>query len=749
MQSESTRAQKLRDLALQGDMEAFESTWLAGLEDDPEDVHAFLAGVDALESMGQRDRAGLYLSMLAPALMERGHAAQAIPVLQCLARISPRETGLREMIAKAYEATFAAHPHLTTCLEHVDLAGSPDLREALDRLDAYLAFQEGSYVYHAGGWGTGLIASVDHHTLALVIDFKGKPGHRLDMDMARKVTELLQPDDLRAMQLDRMEELRELTQDDPVAIIRATLQSRRGKGRLRDLRERLTSGGAEAVIPAAEWSRWWQKARPKIKSASDVTITPGSNPELELKDVEHGYPDACVRDLRSIDKDSRKLRHFREILKEARNHDEGQAAIVAISASLAGMAPEMALGDRISASLLLREAAEYAAKVEPHPELEPARVAHDHDAVVAALPSVPIAAHRVAILEVLKQSGAQDWPELYRRLVLRGENETADFCIAALIGAGREEAVGEIIETIMQRYREYPRAFAWYLRARVGDKIPDGIGGPDMPSLMEKTLILHNHLDTARSPSQAEIADASKALILVLQARDFAIVRDVFERADTTQGRTLARLIRSNRSLSREIRDKFLAGMLRVRPDLAKVGTAPRSGDSSPEEGALWCTRRSLLRKRQEYERLVNEEIPENAAEIGRAASHGDLSENAEWTAALEKQGMLTTRSQELRRDIDRARIIESNQQDGEQVNLGTRVTIEDRDANRRDYTILGPWEADPDRGIVSYLSPVGRALLGKGAGEDAIVDLATGASTLRVVAFFDGLAAAEAAPAD
>ena len=181
--------------------------------------------------------------------------------------------------------------------------------------------------------------------------------------------------------------------------------------------------------------------------------------------------------------------------------------------------------------------------------------------------------------------------------------------------------------------------------------------------------------------------------------------------------------------------------------DVIATSSAPVQTDPMFDPGVLYTTARALQAKRVEYEDVVNNQIPENAAEIGRAASHGDLSENSEWTAAIEKQERLTNLSEELAEGIQKARVIDGalHGDSGGQATLGSAVTVTDPQGTQRVYTILGPWDVDADRGFISYLSPLGRALIGHKAGDEVTLELPAGNVEYGVVSIAEGLAEAEA----
>ena len=119
---------------------------------------------------------------------------------------------------------------------------------------------------------------------------------------------------------------------------------------------------------------------------------------------------------------------------------------------------------------------------------------------------------------------------------------------------------------------------------------------------------------------------------------------------------------------------------------------------------------------KEEIDRLIRIERPQVIKEIEIALGHGDLSENAEYTYAKEKQGLIEARVRDLQERLAACEIIDlNNRADTDRIVFGCMVTIEDIDTSeQRVYRILGQDEADISQGIISVDSPLGRALIGK-----------------------------------
>ncbi|MBE6441612.1 MAG: transcription elongation factor GreA [Desulfovibrio desulfuricans] len=144
----------------------------------------------------------------------------------------------------------------------------------------------------------------------------------------------------------------------------------------------------------------------------------------------------------------------------------------------------------------------------------------------------------------------------------------------------------------------------------------------------------------------------------------------------------------------------------------------------------------------QGYKRLEEElarlksERPAIIQAIKEAREEGDLRENAGYDAARERQGMAEARIKYIESRMALYQVVDLDKLSGDKVVFGATVEVEDVDSGEsRSYTILGPDEADPARGSISFLSPVGQALLGREEGDEVTVDIPRGRVTYEVVA--------------
>jgi transcription elongation factor GreA len=153
------------------------------------------------------------------------------------------------------------------------------------------------------------------------------------------------------------------------------------------------------------------------------------------------------------------------------------------------------------------------------------------------------------------------------------------------------------------------------------------------------------------------------------------------------------------------------------------------------ETASLIVSWSSLEKRRAEYEELVRTKIPENTKEIALARSYGDLSENFEFKAAKQMQSVLMRRKAELEQMLHNARGTSFENVDTSRVSIGTIVTLREAETNKEEtYSILGAWDGDPDRHIISYQTAIGQALLGHEVGETISLSAEDGSAPFTII---------------
>jgi transcription elongation factor GreA len=138
---------------------------------------------------------------------------------------------------------------------------------------------------------------------------------------------------------------------------------------------------------------------------------------------------------------------------------------------------------------------------------------------------------------------------------------------------------------------------------------------------------------------------------------------------------------------------------------------------------------------RRELEKLKRVDRPENIRAIEEARAHGDLSENAEYAAAKDRQSFIEGRIGELEYKVGHLEVISPENLPRDRAVFGSRVLLENSDTGQEtEYQLVGPDESDVEKGRISVVSPLGKALLGKKPGDELVIETPGGKRAYELV---------------
>jgi transcription elongation GreA/GreB family factor len=197
--------------------------------------------------------------------------------------------------------------------------------------------------------------------------------------------------------------------------------------------------------------------------------------------------------------------------------------------------------------------------------------------------------------------------------------------------------------------------------------------------------------------------DDQELLVELIGSADLEVIKD------------LTRALQYSPSFDDMDKRSLLARIVKSYPAIQSL----ISGEQTKQETHLVVSWESLDRRKRDYHELVEKKIPANSKEIAIARSYGDLRENHEYKAAKEMQKLLMKQKSELETQLVRARGTDFANPRTDVVGIGTIVRATDLEANQTEqFTILGAWDSEPEKGIISYLSPVAQALLNHKPGD-------------------------------
>lgn len=696
----------------------------------PED-HEYLVGA-ALQLLryDKGTLAGELLLSLGQTLLEKGDGDGAFETARASLRASQRPEGLRDLLVTAYKAKHGKNPNLATFLEKSGLSGEGAIRPQIEALDRYLTFSEGAYVYHRGGWGYGVVAEFDPAAERMVVDFQKKPGHQIGIQSATKILERLSDDHIGVFKHYRPDELKGLMEADPAKVFRIFLRSHGGKTTLKKVREEFVPD----VLDKNEWSRWWTRAKKAILKDPEIKVGKGSIPPLELRARAQTVEQDVADRMRARADAREKVAIAREFLRSLDLTPSLGAAIAAeADAALpAATAPATRLGLLYLKADLKGEGAAQEAE-------EARRILLEAPDLVALFKALDPAERKRAAQDLIA-SGAPDATDRVVSVLRAGDVESADSILEHL-KAHRPDILITFFGELSANPRAHPELFLWYARGFLHGAIPVELApGEKETTVVEKLLTLGDQIGLeVKRTADPRLKEFLRHVRSFFMSRRLKMFEELVTRTSPDYGRYLFAKIQRNRGFTDQTRQALQDVIEARHPDIRTAPAEAAEASAVPPEIApgteiIYTTLHGYRRREKELKHIVNVEVPHNAEELGRAAAFGDISENAEYSAALEKQEYLMRRLRELRDDLDKARILDPGQVTTERVVVGTRVRLTNLTKGVEEtYALLGPWDTDLERGVISYLSPVGRGLLGKSPGTRAEIVLPEGAVSYEI----------------
>jgi transcription elongation factor GreA len=322
----------------------------------------------------------------------------------------------------------------------------------------------------------------------------------------------------------------------------------------------------------------------------------------------------------------------------------------------------------------------------------------DRARVLEAYSKLATFPERRRFLETLLDARPDDWHDLWAAIFSSGMDGRVRAAIEKELSARHPQQWQVLLDGTLTGYRQNPEAFLWL----VGHFERLGVGEPK--GIVTRVLDL---LESAGykpywSKFRAALIDAG-----------YRLVRSALSHMDEGEAERLLGRVGRARILDGYIADEITQLVATRFPNLRK-GT---------DDNVVYSTAQGLEKAKNELRQISEKEIPKVADEIARARAHGDLSENYEYKAAKEKQGRLMVKAKRLREEIARARVVGAADVDTSEVSVGSRVRLDNGAGNVMEYSILGPWDADPDHGVISYLSPFAQILIGRKVGDGVEMD--------------------------
>ena len=723
----------LRRAILAKDTDGTERIWLELVEADPQDPTPFLEASDlAAKQSGGKRFAGSLLGLLEDAFKTKEHWNGLLPIYGRMASYAPDEGTMREAVIEAAQKAYPDRADLEVLLEKSQVRGglSAELKDQVDSLQRLLQIEENAWVFHKSGWGVGQVVEYDPDRGRCVIDFRTRPGHEMDVEAAAKLLERLQDDDIRVQAMSDPKGLRKRAKEEPLEMVRQVLARYNNSCPLRNIREALVPD----AVATSTWSTWWKSAKKHALLDPRFEVGPGRDPRVEFHDIAQAdFSSQVDRAIKTQATAAGRQKAVRDLMAVVTGDDEAHQVLTAAVERELNITKDPA--QRIGWVILHADLA----GTDPMEGLAAAlRASEDPVAVVEAIAEDGTRGEAARALVQFVDEGA----EKLMSLVLSDDSAAAEVAFDYFTKNGQQELVEELHKKIDQRPAGLPNLYAWYLkgvrRGRWGEKDFEAV-----PLVLRLLKVIDAvEYRTRRTGGDAKDKAKDKAavprLVEILTGRDCAMVLKAANEADENSAYHMVKMLSQNRAIKGRALEKLQETILREHPTAMRE-RKEEVVDEGPNQ--IYMTAEGLERLRQEANQIESTELPENAAEIARAREFGDLKENAEYHAAREKQSLLTAKLDALKSDIARAVELRPEIVQVGSVSVGCTVKLRDKSGEEVAYALLGPPDADVEKGVINYLTPLGRALMGKAQGDTFTLEIGGDKRELTVLEIGNALA--------
>ena len=635
----------------------------------------------------------------------------AIEILKQNLTVEPKDTWARKEIVDCFRGKYEGHSHLEDYIRSSNLtANYRNVFEAINDFEKHIAFDKGCFVFHRS-WGVGIIRKLANDTLT--INF-GKAAGIKEMKLSMAVTALkpLAKDHIWVLKATKQKaELAEKIKKDKVWALKTIIKSYDNLCDFKKIKAELVPG----ILTAGEWTSWNSAAKKILESDAQFGVSPTDINMYTVRDHELSAEEKLSNEFKAqkqffarvdilmkffesdlTDKTSdffaEMYSYFTGYLKNITKVNEQVITSWLIVNNITAIDKQFAVPSKDTFANLYNRIED---PREIYLSLKDSKQTHLRSDFLNAIRMLP------------------DWDKQYIRLFPTALKEDM---LTLLINEGHTDEVQKLVKTAFDQYKDYRETVLFFF-----EKCQDKEWYQNAGVSYEKQLItliniieltfreINNHVNSTDNKKINKNATAllfqESTLYAYMFSGDETLVKKMYTMIDD-----IADIDPSYKAQTRsKILDKYPDFKFRV------------SEEKDDQPKGMIVTAQKLAEKKAELERIQKVDIPQNAQDVAEAKAKGDLKENQEYKSAKEQQHFLSLQLAQLQSELNRAVVFDPTTSTTSMVSFGTVVTLTDNDSGKEEtYTILGPWESDPDNNVISYMSPFGNAVLNRKAGETA-----------------------------
>ena len=575
----------------------------------------------------------------------------------------------------------------------------------------------GSFCLHKS-WGFGQVAEWNLLFNQIVIDFKTKPKHSMQLAYAAENLIPIPPKHFLARKVNEAEAIKALLKSDPAAVVRNILEGFDGKATLAQISEVLIGD----LFTEAEWKRWWTSAKKAMKASGYFSVPTKKSEPIALRAEPVSRAEELLAFFNQTRQPKEQAAALDQIIRFHHEFGDPKTQLQPIIQRIENTAGQnQKLHSPLTFELVLARddlLERIPGLTTTRPDLTVERLISEEEArLIEILPKLPSAKER-RVLQALPRSLGDAWTRRAWQMMGSNNSRLVTQIPKIFVENGRVDELQTMLERAVSEHSARSEIMIWLCRERA-----------NWPKLVTPE-VLPAILSAIERDQHDEASRSSRLRDLLLDDRE--LISDVFAGADVSVARDIMRRLLLTPVFDGLTKRSLMARMIKLYPELESMATGAQPEEKAESLIVSWS---SLHKRREEYEEIVNKKIPENSREIGVARSYGDLRENFEFKAAKQMQAVLMRRKSELEQMLHRARGTDFSNADTSQISIGTIVTLREVDSGQEEsYTVLGAWDGDPERHIISYQTAIGQSLLGKRNGDRVTLNTDHGTATYEVI---------------
>ena len=563
-------------------------------------------------------------------------------------------------------------------------------------------------------WGPGVIKEWDLFGDKISIDFDGKPDHSMKLQFAANSLEVLNNDHIFAKYVGNPEETKQMAIDEPVNFAFEVLTSFGGSLFLDHWEDKVKG----RIVPDEKYKSWWESAKKKIRADRRFVLPSKRNLPFELREEDIAPSDALIGDFNEAKDVKAKIAILELMLKDLSLFDDPASQLKDVIGSISPLFVVAFRKSAASAVELLIARDDLISKIDGFELGEGTQLSEilkeNKDKISEIVRGMGVGRQR-QVYDGVKETFPETWSsELISSMEGSGARAIGEIT-KYLSDFDKDAELSDYLNTGLDQRSIGFEVLTWICKERKGLSADSfdhkGISASIIGALER------DHLDES-TPKTNRLHD--------LLIDDAELIPDLLADSDDTEIRHFTRRIQATPVFEGLNKNSLLARIVKKFPIVEDLITGEKAEGADSKEGeiekpsGLIVSWESLQDRQEKLEDIINKQIPENSKEIGIAREYGDLRENFEFKAAKQQQAVLMRQKAELEAEISTARGTDFSDANTSIVSVGTIVNFEDLNSGKEEtVTVLGAWDTDTEKGIVSYLSGMGAAMLGKSEGEE------------------------------